>query len=237
MSEHDRNIVSMVERCRERRLAPIQALESYWISLLKDGVLPLRSEIEPRAIEDLLEYAFIGEKVTDRLAKLRVAGSHLSDLSGMAVSGMPLATLFTQTARPHLAKATDKLFNTPAVIRLDLIAKPSVWADKMTGQMILCPLQSDLGDTTRALGAMITDGQIGGKPRKFDITKITIKPIQVGSDIRADEPPAPASIKPRRANIEQRRTSAPRRDRPLPDLRADQGLRDNAHLRLVVCND
>ncbi|MCB1332309.1 MAG: PAS domain-containing protein [Roseivivax sp.] len=237
MTGEEQNVVSMVERSRARDEAQINDLLEYWKTLLNQGDLPARSEIEPRRIEHLLEYAFIGERVTDRLAKLRVAGSHLSDLAGMPVSGMPIATMFTQSAREYLADATEKLFTTPAVIRLDMRARGSVWAEEMRGQMILLPLRSDLGDITRALGAMVTQGRIGRTPRRFDIKRVVVTPIDLSAPVTTPAVPPVTVRRPAPAPVDVA-ASVPRRARPMPDLRPDRGARPaGPKLRLVVCND
>ena len=40
--------------------------------------------------------------------------------------------------------------------------------------MLLLPLKSDLGDTSRALGCLVSDGKIGRTPRRFDASRIDI---------------------------------------------------------------
>ena len=60
--------------------------------------MPRRAEIDPRGIENALEYAFILERIAPGMARIRLAGIHLSDLMGMEVRGMPL-TSFIDAAR------------------------------------------------------------------------------------------------------------------------------------------
>lgn len=170
-------VISLESRSKAQFTAPLTALQDHWSGLL-NGDIPSRSDIDPRRIQDQLENAFIVERLTDRLAKFRVAGSHLGDLAGLPVAGMPMGTLFTQTARSHLARATQALFSQPAIVRLELRAPASVWATPMTGEMILLPLRSDLGDVTRALGGLVTQGRIGDRPRRFDITRIVVRPVE-----------------------------------------------------------
>lgn len=104
-----RGIVSMTDREREKRLEPLRLVEHYWHELATArGEVPLRSEIDPRSIENALEYAFLAERIAPGLAKLRVAGAHLNDLMGMETAGMPLSTLFTPAARETLAGAVGR---------------------------------------------------------------------------------------------------------------------------------
>jgi len=209
--DRETGIISFLPHRHSRDFAALDMVQTYWTSLLHEGAIPLRSEIDPRRIEDALEYAFIAEKVTERLAKLRVAGAHLSDLAGMAVSGMPLGCMFTQSARAHLAEATQPLFANPAVIRLDMRSPSGTSRDPIEAKMLLLPLRSDLGDVTRALGCLATRGRIGRTPRRFEIAQITVSPIEAAPTL--PEPPA----------------------RPVPER--PLAAPGTPHLRLVVSND
>ncbi|MEC3862208.1 PAS domain-containing protein [Mesobacterium sp. TK19101] len=209
--DRETGVISLLPHRKSRDFAVLDQVQSYWSSLLRDGAIPLRSEIDPRRIEDALEYAFIAERVTERLAKLRVAGAHLSDLAGMAVSGMPLGCMFTQSARPHLAEATQPLFAKPAVIRLDMRSPTGTAREPIEAKMLLLPLRSDLGDVTRALGCLATRGRIGRTPRRFEITQITVSPIET-APVTPERPVRPAPPRP-------------------------QAPSGTPHLRLVVSND
>ena len=221
--ETEPTVVSMEDRARARDLAPLRLIEGHWRSLLNQGALPLRSEIDPRRIEDALEYAFIAEKVTSQMARMRVAGMHLNDLMGMAVSGMPLSTLIAHPFRPKLAEATQMLFARPALIRIELQSSASVWAQPMRGDLILLPLRSDMGDVTRALGGLVTQGRIGRTPRRFDIRKVTVTPIDGAlPEMVAPERPAAPDL----PETARRPVSPP----PAPTQGAPW-------LRLVVSND
>ena len=175
MSNRDRNnVVSLARHIRGQETAPQREVENYWGSLLRDGEIPMRSAVDPRAIQNALEYCFIAERVTSTMSRLRVTGNHLSDLMGMSVSGMPLACLFTADSRKILADATDKLFNEPAIIHMEV---NSDGPSQMTGEMVLLPMRSDLGDVTRVLGCMVTHGRIHRAPRRFDITNVRVRSV------------------------------------------------------------
>ena len=61
--------------------------------------MPLRSEIDPRGLKGALEYCFVLERIAPGLARLRVAGSHLGDLMGMEVRGMPITAFYDENGR------------------------------------------------------------------------------------------------------------------------------------------
>ncbi len=85
---------------REKHLG---AFVRYWESMRKLGDVPRRSDIDPRGIEPLLENALIVEKIALGLAWMRIAGSHLSDLMGMEVRGMPVSAFVEPAGREELA--------------------------------------------------------------------------------------------------------------------------------------
>ncbi|WP_371224154.1 PAS domain-containing protein [Roseovarius sp. 2305UL8-3] len=159
---------------REKHLG---SFVSYWQSMRKMGDVPRRSDIDPRGIEPLLENALIVEKIAPGLARMRIAGSQLSDLMGMEVRGMPLSAFIEPAGREELADLLADLFERPAILDLALKSPSSIGRPAMTGRLVLLPLRSDLGDISRALGCFITDGVSGRVPRRFRITNRTVTPV------------------------------------------------------------
>ena len=105
-------------------LSPLRQAEAYW-SALRDGAgIPKRSQIDPRGLENLLEYAFIVERVAPGIARFRLAGQHLVQLSGMEVRGMPMTALFTPASRATIGAALEQVFDAPAVAELGLASEP-----------------------------------------------------------------------------------------------------------------
>ncbi|WP_299842770.1 PAS domain-containing protein [uncultured Roseovarius sp.] len=154
-------------RGKEKSLA---AFVAYWSSMRKGHDVPRRTDIDPRGIEALLENAFIAEKIAPGLARLRIAGTHLSDLMGMEVRGMPISALIAPEQRDELAELLVEVFDRPAIVKINLVSPAGVGRRKLKGTLLLLPLRSDLGDTSRALGCFLTDGLIGRTPRRFNIT-------------------------------------------------------------------
>ncbi|MFB2532570.1 PAS domain-containing protein [Paracoccus sp. p3-h83] len=155
----------------DRRIAhrTITELRSYWQGLLRGRAVPERAQIDPRAIERTLEYAFILERVAAGHARFRIAGMHLNDLMGMEVRGMPLASFFTPDARSRLQALLEQVFSGPEIVELRLEAEPGFGRPALPARMLLMPLRSDLGDVTRALGCLIAEGPPGRAPRRFGI--------------------------------------------------------------------
>lgn len=180
-------IVAMHRPQVSRRDADLRAFEDYWHSLRRGADVPSRCDVDPRGIESLLSEAFVAEKIAPGLARLRIAGLHLSDLMGMEVRGMPLSALIDVQDRSRFSTALVDLFERPASLRIELAAAGGIRRAPMTGTMLILPLRSDLGDISRALGCLVSTGQIGATPRRFRITGCKITPI----DITADPAPAP----------------------------------------------
>ena len=169
---------------------------AYWQDKCRGGEPPRRSEIDPRGIEPLLTNAFICERIAPGLARLRIAGTHLSDLMGMEVRGMPLSAFFDPADRDALAQHVVRLFDAPARLRLDLAAPGGLLGPALSGTMLLLPLRSDLGDISRALGCLVTAGPVGRPPRRLRIERCCVTPLAARPALRpldmdVQGPPAP----------------------------------------------
>jgi hypothetical protein len=183
-----------------RQEAHLHALRSYWESMRRSHIVPRRADIDPRRIEALLPNAFIAERIAPGITRLRVAGSHLSDLMGMEVRGMPLGSFIAPEARSDFALRLVDLFEAPAALRMVLRSRGSLGRPELTGTLVLLPLRSDLGDVSRALGCLVTTGQIGRPARRFEIVAARMEPLRpvqsvpfrTLSDATA-APPPPAS--------------------------------------------
>ena len=157
--------------------AALDAFEAYWQGMRRNGDVPRRSDIDPRGIESLLSNAFIVERIAPGLARLRIAGSHLSDLMGMEVRGMPLSAFIAPEHREQLANALVQVFDAPATVRIDLSVKARLGTPALRGTLLVMPLRSDLGDVSRALGCLVTEGTPGRGPQRFDIDTLAVRPL------------------------------------------------------------
>lgn len=173
----ERNVVTMTEYRADSGFSAISQVESYWEALRGARVMPKRSEIDPRGIESALEYTFVLERIAPGMARLRIAGSHLSDLMGMEVRGMPLTSFVTPNGRRQMSDTLEEVFQRPAVCEVRLSAEAGRGKPQMDARMLLLPLKSDLGDVSRVLGCFIAHGEIGRSPRRFDVVGAKIRPI------------------------------------------------------------
>ncbi|MCT4556126.1 MAG: PAS domain-containing protein [Pelagimonas sp.] len=235
-----RGILSMTDHEKTRNLAPIKTVESYWLGLCGDEQVPLRSQVDPRGIESALENAFLLEKIAPSMAKLRVAGSHLSDLMGMQVSGMPLSSLISPGDRERFGQAVERLFAEPSIVHLTLRADDGFGKPAIEGHMILMPLRSDFGDVSRGLGALVTKGRIGRTPRRFKITSIEVTPA-LKPGVLAPLPGTPAALEGtqhrRLPGFAEARAGYEQVDQMQAAAQEKPALAQRGHLKLIVSND
>jgi hypothetical protein len=161
----------------DTQATPIRQVEAYWTALRDGAAVPRRSQIDPRGIENVLEYAFILERIAPGLARFRIAGSHLTALAGMEVRGMPITSMFTAGARAEISAALEHCLDTPAVVEMHLSAEIGMGKPALEGQMILLPLKSDQDEISRVFGAMVTRGTPGRTPRRFDLSHIDLRNV------------------------------------------------------------
>ncbi len=167
-----------------RSLSPLRQAEAYWTALLTGDSVPMRSQVDPRGLENILEYTFILERIAPCLARFRLAGSHLSKLAGMEVRGMPLTAFFEPSARTQVSDVLEQVFSRPAVAELGMISAGKLGRTRLQARMILLPLKSDLGDISRVLGVLVSDGVVGATPRRFTVPDTRVRPV---SDIQTPQ--------------------------------------------------
>jgi len=167
------NVVFIEQKLSRMKYPAISQVECYWTALSDDGGIPLRSNVDPRGIEDALEYAFILERVAPGVARFRLAGGHLADLIGMEVRGMPITAMFEPETRKVLADLTDRVCETPELITMSLDGGKGIGRRPLKAKMFLAPLRDDRGQVNRLFGCLQSEGRIGRQPRRFRISDFT----------------------------------------------------------------
>lgn len=178
------SIVALEQAKPDYRFPEIANLLAYWQSLRKGRLVPKRSDVNPRGIENSLEFAFIAEEVAPGLARFRIAGMHLSDLMGMDVRGMPVSSFFKASSRNRLQDALKSVLAKPQIVKLDLESPSRFGAPKLAARLILLPLADETGAINRILGAFVTVGPIGRGPRTFDITHVETTTLEGQMDLK-----------------------------------------------------
>lgn len=196
---------------------------AYWQRMRRGPDVPRRSDIDPRGIEPLLSNAFIAERIAPGLARMRIAGSHLTDLMGMEVRGMPVSAFITPAHRDALSHHLVQLFDQPAMLRLSLASQEG---PALTGEMLILPLRSDLGDISRALGCLVTEGNVGRGPRRLDITDARVTSLERASTVIDPSMVKADACAPRIASVRNR-------DETTADASAPQRKGERPYLRLI----
>lgn len=173
-------IVALSQAEAAMRYRSLAVVRAYWEALRKGRLVPGRAEVDPRGIEQALEHAFIAERIAPGMARFRLAGMHLNDLMGMEVRGMPLSSIFAPEARQRISEVLEAVFQGPEVAEIALLAEAGIGKPPLSARLLILPLKSDLGDVNRALGCLVSDGQIGRSPRRFTISAVQMSQITAG---------------------------------------------------------
>ncbi len=181
--------VVVLDRFRNgQSLSPLRQAEAYWLALCGETGVPRRSQIDPRALGNILAHSFILERVSRRVARFRLAGDHLSDLAGMDLRGTPFTALFADEARAEAGAILQRVFSVPAVAELRLQTPVSARAPVVEARMLLLPLATEDGDIARALGVLVADTTMRAPPVRFDIANRLLRPIATTTQAPAQAP-------------------------------------------------
>ncbi|MDA5094908.1 PAS domain-containing protein [Aliiroseovarius sp. KMU-50] len=152
--------------------------EGYWHGLRNGGSIPSRSDVDPRGISGILEYAFILEQIAPGIAKIRLCGQSLNEALGMEMRGIPISSLFLPEARYQFQKALQKMFEGPSTIQASLISKGGFTQKDLEAQLFIAPLRDEQGRVTRALGTFQINDKVNRAPRRFDFRDLVITRIE-----------------------------------------------------------
>ncbi len=211
------------ENARLEGALVLDRMEDYWNELRNGATVPYRAEVDPRSVQKMLRNAFILERFAPGSAKLRVSCSTLTDLQGLDLRGMPIASIITEESREEFREILEQVFTGPATVRMELTTSRRFRNSGKRAQMLLLPLRSDSGAIDRVLGAVTVTGDMTKGPTRFDISESLIREVSVQDDGLAER----LSVRPV--------TLADRRRAPLPtEIEANTKPTKHAHLRLVV---
>ncbi|MDR7125335.1 PAS domain-containing protein [Pseudotabrizicola sp. 4114] len=176
----------------------IAGLRAYWEALREGDMLPRRDRVDPRGIVGALEHSFLIERIAPGIARFRIAGMVFNDLMSMDIRGMPMSCLFLGDARDRLQLDLERVFRTPSILTLDLLAERHLGRAPLRGRIQLLPMLNAQGDSSLAIGCLDLDGPTGRAPRRFSITATKLEPVQTGAGPApvATEQPQPGAALP-----------------------------------------
>ncbi|MCU0904736.1 MAG: PAS domain-containing protein [Tabrizicola sp.] len=130
----------------------IAQVRAYWEGLCQGQALPSRRSVDPRGLVGVLDRVFLADRIGRGVARVRIAGSGLTDFAGTDVRGLPLSCLFNADSRGQLSDTLEQVFTGPALAEMDL------GSDRMPGaglvaRLLLLPLE-DEGESRLVLGVL-----------------------------------------------------------------------------------
>ena len=147
----------------QRGYAPLKRIEAYWQSLRDTECpgprLPRRQDVDPRGIGQDLRHAFILERISADICRIRVSGSVLNEIAGGSARGLPFARLFETGAHKALAQIIAVSFDRSHLARLSIATARAGLQPGTVGEMRLFPLGTEAGEVTRLLGAVAFAGR------------------------------------------------------------------------------
>lgn len=159
----------------QARFPMISRVCAYWASLPKTGQAPDRILVDARALSDVLSHVFLAELVTPRVARLRIIGHHIEDMTGLDMRGMPLTTLFSGPAREEIMLACEQV-SRGARVTLSLQGETGLGRPALDGMLAMMPLCDSKGQICRILGVIGHEGDIGRTPRRFGLAAPEVQP-------------------------------------------------------------
>jgi hypothetical protein len=188
------NIIGLEPRRMDDVFPAVNVIEGYWTALAAQwgpDPVPPRSRIDPRGIDSALANAFILERMAPGVGRFRLAGSHLADLMGMEVRGMPLSALFLPDARDTAAQTLERAFSAPARVTLLLSGERGIGRPPLDARMVLLPLRDEEGQVTRILGGLEAKGNVGRQPRRFTVVEERLADLGTGTRAARPNPAMP----------------------------------------------
>lgn len=156
----------------------ITTLRTYWDSLCDKGEVPLRSEINPRAVPDVLDTLFVLERLNPEDVRCRIAGLTICEMMGMEVRGLSPMTFFNGNTRARFAAVMNDVMSVPKIARLGLETTDKL-GNSSVAEMILLPLRSDFGEVSRIIGCVTPPSAGFTAPVRFHIRTVDLESISL----------------------------------------------------------
>ena len=154
----------------------IHTLRSHWESLRINGELPLRADITPRQIPDVLDSLFIFERLNPQDVRVRIAGLTICEMMGMEVRGQSPMSFFDDSTRRRFAAVITDVLDRPTIAYLGLDTVDKM-GNESRAEMILLPLRSDFGDVTRVIGCVTGPAEGFTAPMRFHVRNVDMEAL------------------------------------------------------------
>lgn len=162
--------------------------EAYWLALRAAGeTLPARAAFQPRGLGDILEQLMLLERIAPGQVRIRIAGSEIAGVFGLAPQGMPLTALIDPASRGAVAARTEEMFTRPAITTLELTCDAGRLRPLGKAALLLLPMRGSDGDCNRALACLVSDIPATAAPRRFALYSHNARPLPQGSETSAED--------------------------------------------------
>ncbi len=148
----------------------LKTLETDWRELCGNTLRPTIEGLSPTNImQDALPYAFVLKRTTPGQAIIRVAGQKVHDAFKTDLATKQFEDLFSERSRSLVSELMETAFTLPAIVSIPLLARRSLGRRSVRAQVLLLPMRDPMGNVTRIMGALVTDGTPCPHPLKFEL--------------------------------------------------------------------
>lgn len=147
-------------------------LGAYWASLVRQGDLPLWSEVDPGQIQDALDHAFLAERFGHCHARIRVAGGAVEEMAGKPCKGLPLSLLIRANDRAVFNEAMTACCIGGHPVEIALTSEEDVAKSEISARLVLYPLRDTTGRVTQFLGGLAPVGDAIARPGPFGVVEV-----------------------------------------------------------------
>lgn len=170
-------ITSLTQHALTRHAArALGILGAYWTSLVRQGGLPLWSDIDPGQIQDALDHAFLAERFGHCHVRIRVAGGAVEDIAGKPCRGLPLSLLIRANDRVIFNEAVTDCCIAGHPVEFALTSEEDVAKSEVSARLVLFPLRDTSGRVTQFLGGLAPVGDAMSRPGPFCVVEVREHP-------------------------------------------------------------
>lgn len=178
----DADVLYLARKHADMQDPVILEVFNYWEDLRAGRLAPLRSELDPRKISQVIDHVFVLEYKNPLDVRFRLAGMGLCKMLGMELRGMPARALFEIDHRDELGRVLDDMVTAPKIIELVLKA-PSHGTPVLNARMLLLPMQNAEGQYSRILGCLVSDDPPLQFPARLNILDVKTTRIVGAMDV------------------------------------------------------
>jgi hypothetical protein len=147
-------------------------LGAYWASLVRQGDLPLWSEVDPGQMQDALDHAFLAERFGQCHTRIRVAGGAVDDMAGKPCKGLPLSLLIRANDRAVFNEAVSACCIAGHPVEIALTSGEDVAKSEISARLVVYPLRDSTGRVAQFLGGLAPVGDVIARPGPFGVVEV-----------------------------------------------------------------